>query len=170
MRDEAALVAPAPSPTRSAWLAPSYDFLATDAFEPSSRHGFGVRSEYAFHVTPRFNIGLALAYRVYPGDTTTQQLGYGAMLKHFFSPHWASVEGVYPFVDYGLLLQQSFVEGRRGSAVSHDTRLGAGLLWRLPSVSLFADLAGHYSRLTFFDRDSTWIGYLEASAGLVFAL
>jgi hypothetical protein len=159
----------APAPARSVWLAPTYDFLATDAFEPSSRHGFGVRSTYEFHVSPRFNLGLALAYRLYPGETATQQLGYGAVLKHFFSPRWASVDGVYPFLDYGLLLQQSFIEDRKGSAVSHDTRLGGGVLWRLPSVSLFADLAAHYSRLAFFDRESTWIPYLETSAGCVFA-
>lgn len=167
--EAADVAAVAVGPTRSAWLAPTYDFLASDAFEPSSRHGFGARGSYEFHVTPRFNIGLALAYRLYPGDASTQQVGYGAVLKHFFSPRWSQNQGVYPFLDYGLLLQQSFVEGREGSAVSHDTRLGAGLLWRLPSIALFADFAAHYSRLSFFDRKSTWIPYLDAGAGCVFA-
>jgi hypothetical protein len=164
---EAAIVAEAP--TRSVWLAPTYDFLGTDTFAPSSRHGFGVRGAYEFHVSPRFNLGLTLAYRLYPGSQSTRQIGYGTTLKHFFSSHWSSVDGVYPFLDYGLLLQQSFVEGRKGSAVSHDTRLGAGIVWRLAPVTLFADVGAHYSRLAFFDRESTWIPYLEAGVGCVFA-
>jgi len=164
---EAAIVAPAP--TRSAWLAPTYQWLGTDAFEPSSRHGFGARGAYEFHVTPRFNLGLIFAYRLYPGAQATQQIGYGVTLKHFFSPRWASARGLYPFVDYGLLLQQSFVEARKGSAVSHDTRLGAGVVWRLATLSLFGDFAAHYSRLDAFDRESIFIPYLEAGIGVVVA-
>jgi hypothetical protein len=155
-------------PTRSVWLSPTYDFLATDAFEPSSRHGFGAAAAYEFHVSPRFNLGLALAYRLYPGEQATQQLGYGATLKHFFSSRWATADGVYPFVDYGLLIQQSFVSSRKGSAVSHDTRLGGGVVLRSAPVSLFVDAGAHYSRLDFFEHESTWIPYLELQAGWVF--
>src|SRR5436190_13655666 len=72
--------APPPSapraPTRSVWLAGSYDLLLTSAFDPSSRHGFGASGAYEFHLSPRFNLGLALAYRMYPGSQLTQQLGY----------------------------------------------------------------------------------------------
>ena len=155
-------------PTRSVWLAPTYDFLATSAFEPSSRHGFGATASYEFHISPRFNLGLALAYRLYPGEQATQQLGYGAILKHFFSSRWATDDGQYPFVDYGLLLQQSFVEDRSGSAVSHDTRLGGGAVFRSGWVSLVLGVGGHYSRLDFFEHESTWIPYVDVQFGWVF--
>ncbi len=154
-------------PVRSLWLASSYNLLLADAFEPSSRHGLGAGAAYEFHVSPRFNLGLTLAYRLYPGERVTQQLGYGATLKHFFTARWATADGVYPFVDYGLLMQQSFVEGRSGHAVSHDTRLGVGAILRNAQLSLFADVAGHYSRLDFFDEASAWIPYLEVRLGWV---
>jgi hypothetical protein len=156
-------------PTRSLWLAPTYDYLATSAFEPSSRHGFGAVVAYEFHISQRFNLGLALAYRLYPGEQATQQIGYGATLKHFFSPRWATADGIYPFIDYGLLLQQSVVEGRSGSATSHDTRLGGGAVFRSAPIALFLDAAGHYSRLGFFDRQSQAIPYVEVEFGWVFA-
>lgn len=168
----AAVVNTAPAPevaTRSVWIAPTYQFLATSAFEPSSRHGLGLKGTYEFHISPRFNLGLTLAYRLYPGEQATQQLGYGAILKHFFSPRWATHDGFYPFVDYGLLLQQSFIEDRRGSSVSHDTRLAAGFVLRSGPVSLFLDGAAHYTRLDSFDRASRLIPYLEFAAGWVFA-
>lgn len=163
------LSVPAP-PTRSAWLAANYDVLLSNAFEPSSRHGVGASAAYEFHVSPRFNLGLTLAYRLYPGSPATQQLGYGATLKHFFSGAWASADGLYPFVDYGLLLQQSLIRGREGSATSHDTRLGVGLLMRASAACLFVDVAGHYSRLNYFDTKGTWIPYVETRVGWVFTL
>lgn len=151
--------------TRSVWIAPTYQALLEDTFEPSSRHGVGMLASYEFHITPTFNVGLALAYRLYPGSTSTQQLGYGALLKHFFSAAWSTEEGVYPFLDYGLLLQQTFIEGRSSSAVSHDTRLGAGAVIRRWGVPLFVGVAGHYSRLSYFDVESRGIPYLEFEIG-----
>ena len=160
--------APSP-PTRSVWLAASYQVLLTSAFEPSSRHGIGASGVYEFHLSPKFNLGLGMAYRLYPGSQMTQQLGYGATLKHFFSSRWAMADGVYPFVSYGLLLQQSMIEGRQGSATSHDTRLAAGAVFRSSPLALFVDLGAHYSRLNYFDRSGTFIPYLEAQVGCVFA-
>lgn len=155
------------APTRSVWLGATYNVLLTSAFEPSSRHGVGATAAYEFHISPRFNLGLTLAYRLYPGSATTQQIGYGATLKHFFSRNWATEDGFYPFVDYGLLLQQSSISGREGSATSHDTRLGVGAVMRTSGVAFFVDLGGHYSRLGFFDQKSTGIPYLEAQLGCV---
>jgi hypothetical protein len=153
--------------SRSVWVAPTYQLLLGDAFEPSSRHGLGAAATYEFHITPSFDLGLTLAYRLYPGEQTTQQLGYGAILKHFFSPRWSRDDGVYPFVDYGLLLQQTFIEGRSGSAVSHDTRIGVGAVLRGWGVPLFVGLAGHYSRLGYFDTDSATIPYVDLEIGCV---
>jgi hypothetical protein len=160
--------APSEMPTRSVWIAPTYDFLATSAFEPSSRHGFGASGAYEFHVSPRFNLGLVLAYRLYPGERVTQQLGYGTTLKHFFSSRWATADGFYPFVGYGLLMQQSYVEGLSGSAVSHDTRLGGGVVFRSAPIALYLDVGAHYSRLGFFERESEAIPYLDVQLGWVF--
>jgi hypothetical protein len=159
--------AAAKPPTRSVWLAATYDVLLTSAFDPSSRHGLGASAGYEFHLSQTFNLGLGLAYRAYPGSPATHQIGYGATLKHFFSRTWATEDGFYPFVDYGLLLQQTSVSGREGSATSHDTRLGAGAVLRTSGVAFFIALGGHYSRLGFFDRRSTAIPYLEAQVGCV---
>src|SRR5690606_26787437 len=153
--------------SRSVWIAPSYQVVFGDAFEPSSHHGTGAASTYEFHISERFNLGLNLAYRVYPGEQLTHHVGYGAILKHFFSDEWASQDGVFPFVDYGLLLQQIFIEGRQGNAVSHDTRLGFGAVGRFSGVPFFASVAGHYSRLVFFDRAGEWIPYLDAQVGWI---
>jgi hypothetical protein len=154
-------------PTRSVWVAPTYQVLLGDAFQPSSRHGLGASVTYDFHISPVFNLGLALAYRLYPGSIATQQLGYGAILKHFFDPAWSSANGFYPYLDYGLLLQQTFIDERRGSAVSHDTRLGGGAVLRSGCVSVYIGLAGHYSRLQQFDAESTWIPYADLQLGWV---
>lgn len=151
--------------TRSVWVAPTYQALLSSTFEPSSRHGLGARASYEFHITPKFNIGFALAYRLYPGTSSTQQLGYGALLKHFFSAAWWAEDGVYPYLDYGLLLQQTFVEARSGSAVSHDTRLGAGAVIRHGGVPWFIGVAAHYSRLQYFDVATRGIPYLEFEIG-----
>jgi hypothetical protein len=153
--------------SRSLWVAPTYQLLLSDAFEPSSRHGLGAALAYEFHISPVFDLGLTLAYRLYPGERATQQLGYGVTLKHFFSDAWSYADGVYPYLDYGLLLQQTFLEGRQGSAVSHDTRLGAGVVLRSWGLPLFVGVAGHYSRLQYFDIASTWIPYLDVAVGWV---
>ncbi|HTV18590.1 MAG TPA: hypothetical protein VMG12_07970 [Polyangiaceae bacterium] len=152
-------------PTRSVWVSPTYQALFGDSFEPSTRHGVGASATYEFHISPRFNIGFALAYRVYPGSTSVHQLGYGAKLKHFFSAAWSDQDGVFPYLDYGLLLQQTFVAERSGSAVSHDTRLGGGAVVREWGIPMFIGVAGHYSRLQYFDTESRWIPYLEVELG-----
>jgi hypothetical protein len=157
------------TPARSVWIAPTYQVLFTDVFERSSRHGVGAGLSYEFHISPTFNLGLSLAYRLYPGDRATQQLGYGTILKHFFSPRWSSEDGVYPYLDYGLLLQQTFVQGRTGNAVSHDTRLGGGALIRSGGVPFFVGLAAHYSRIDYFDIESQWVPYLDVQLGWVHA-
>jgi hypothetical protein len=154
-------------PSRSFWLAATYQALLTDSFRPSSYHGLGASASYEFHVSPKFNVALGLAYRLYPGRQSTQQLGYGAILKHFFADGWSSDDGVYPYLDYGLLLQQTFVEGRSGSAVAHDTRLGGGAVLRGWGVPLFVGLAGHYSRLQYFDTEAKWIPYVDLEIGWV---
>jgi hypothetical protein len=156
-------------PTRSLWLAPTYQLLLGDALEPSSHHGLGASGAYEFHISPTFDLGLTLAYRLYPGEVATQQLGYGAILKHFFSAAWSREDGVYPYVDYGLLLQQTFIEGHTGSAVSHDTRLGIGTVLRGWGLPLFVGVAGHYSRLQQLDVASRWLGYVDAQIGWVHA-
>jgi hypothetical protein len=153
--------------SRSLWLAPTYQLALTDAFAPSSRHGIGAAASYEFHISPTFDLGLALAYRLYPGESATHQLGYGATLKHFFSAGWSWQDGIYPYVDYGLLLQQTFIEGRDGNAVSHDTRLGVGAVIRAGGIPLFVGLSGHYSRLQYFDVKATNVHYLGAELGWV---
>jgi len=89
-------------------------------------------------------------------------------LKHFFSKNWKTVHKIFPYVDYGLLLQQSFAPGKTSSAVSHDTRFGAGLLWRTQILTPFLGVAGHYSRIEYFDTDSIWVPYVDVQLGTLF--
>jgi hypothetical protein len=152
-------------PKRTVWIAPSYHYLFGDALGPRPGHGFGVSANYEFHISGRFNLGLLLAFREYPGDAALHQLGYGAILKHFFARDWVTEDGVFPFLDYGLLLQQSFVSGRKGSSVSHDTELGGGALFRISGVPLFFHGAAHLARLDAFDQDSEWVPYLDIQLG-----
>jgi hypothetical protein len=164
----AAVRAPAATPSRSVWVAPTYELLLTSVFEPSSKSGVGTSISYEFHVSSRFSLGLALANRLYPGPQLTHQLGYGTTLKHFFDDDWSRRDGFHPFVDYGLLLQQTFIAGR-GNAVSHDTRLGAGAVLRVNGVAGFVGVAGHYSRLEFFDVKAQWAPYLDAQLGWIYS-
>jgi hypothetical protein len=164
----AALQEPIETPTRSVWVAPTYELLLTDVFEPSSRNGVGASISYEFQISSRFNVGLILAPRVYPGARFTHQLGYGTTLKHFFSEDWSRVDGVHPFVDYGLLLQRTFIAGR-GNATSHDTRLGAGAVLRVNGIAGFVGVAGHYSRLEFFDIEAQSAPYLDAQLGWIYS-
>lgn len=157
---------PAP-PTRSFWGSVTYQFLLSDSLEPSPRHGFGAAITYEFHVSPTLNIGLLLAYRGYPGTDSLQQLGYGVTLKHFFTPAWSTANSWFPFLDYGLLQQQTFLSGHSGAAISHDTRLGVGLLFPMFGLRWSAACAGHLSRLEYFDVEARWVPYVELQFGPV---
>lgn len=156
-----------PTPTRSLWVTATYQTLLSDSLEPASRHGLGAALSYEFHVSPKFNVGLLLAYRNYPGDGTIQQLGYGVTLKHFFSDDWTRGSSWFPYLDYGLLQQQTFLAGRSGVAVSHDTRLGAGILFHVFDLRWTVNGALHISRLEYFDVDPLWVPYFEAQFGTV---
>lgn len=152
---------------RSIWIAPSYQALFGDALGRAGPHGVGVFTSYEFHVSPRFNLGLHLGYRLYPGEDLAQQVGYGVILRHFFAAEWTRADGFFPYVDYGLLLQQTFSKGRSGSATSHDTRLGGGVLGRFQGIPLFLGAAGHISRIDGFDVDAEWIPFLDVQLGWV---
>jgi len=143
----------------------TYQYLFTDALKPAQQHGFGVAGSYEFHIKPRFLIGLPLAYRTYPGPEWAHQLGYGVTLRHFFSDHWAKGRRVYPYLGYGLLQQQTFAPGKKGAAISHDTRLGLGLVSGALGFPLFMEVAGHISRLQYFDVEPTWVPYLNVNFG-----
>lgn len=158
-----------PPPKRSVWLGLSYQYLFTDALAPASRHGVGFWASYEFHVSPRFLVGLPLAYRGYPGEGGAHQIGYGVTLRHLFSNDWARGRKVYPFIDYGLLQQQTFAPGHSGVAVSHDTRLGGGAVFGQLGFPLFLAASAHLSRLEFFDVETEWIPFVDVSLGGIFA-
>lgn len=155
-----------PSPvTRSVWFSATYQYLLTDALAPAQQHGFGVAGSYEFHVKPRFLIGLPLAYRAYPGEGWAHQIGYGVTLRHFFSDRWPHGRKVYPYLGYGLLQQQTFAPGKSGAAISHDTRLGMGLVLGHLGLPLFVEVAAHIARLQYFDVEPTWVPYLNLNVG-----
>ncbi len=164
---------PPPSPPkpvrRSVWLAATYNHLFTGALSPAAENGVGAWASYEFHVSPRFLVGLPLGYRGYPGAGGAHQIGYGVTLRHFFSDSWARGPKVYPFLDYGLLQQQTFAPGRSGVAVSHDTRLGGGVVLGQLGFPLFLGSSMHLSRLEYFDVEAEWIPFVDVSLGGIFA-
>jgi hypothetical protein len=87
--------------SRSLWLAPTYQLALTDAFAPSSRHGIGAAASYEFHISPTFDLGLALAYRLYPGESAThQRLGVGAVIRAGGIPLFVGLSGHYSRLQY----------------------------------------------------------------------
>lgn len=152
-------------PTRSLWLALSYQAFLSSALANSSSHGGGLVGSYDFHISERFSLGMQLAYRYYPGEIHVQQLGYGLLLKHFFSPVWTDKSRLHPYVDYGLLQQQTFHSAHSGVAVSHDTRLAAGVLGYIGEVPTFVNASLHLTRIGHFDVAGFWLPYLELQWG-----
>jgi hypothetical protein len=118
--------------------------------------GIGPSAVYEFLLSPRFSIGINLAYHWYLGQPQVSQLGYGLLLKHYFQQEQPR-PGVRPYLEYGLLLSSTRISDRDSYAIAHDTRLTAGLDFvifkSLPVVFCF-DATYHLSWIGFFNNPS----------------
>ncbi len=155
---------PAPVPRRALRLAPSFQYLFSHAFDGVPQAGTGVFAAYEFILTPSFNLGINLSYRIFPGKERLQQIGYGLLLKHYLAGT-APGAAVSPFVEYGLLLQGSLTSTRPGAATSHDTRLSAGSDFKLLGRVLFVEASYHYSRAGFFELPAVKLDNFELELG-----
>lgn len=166
------LAVPAPSareaaspsaPHRTASV--GFSYLRHTGDLDSSETGLGLWALYEFHLSPDFRIGMNLALRSYPGEPHTLQLGYGTVLRHFMFESKA----IRPFVQYGLLVQMTFLEDRSGSVTSHDTHFGVGVEGRDVAPGWFLQAGYNLSWLRFFDTSTRDLGYASLTVGRSFS-
>jgi hypothetical protein len=153
------------SPERAARIGFSTPLLLESPLADSGRTGGGMNGIYEFVLSPRFSIGIDLAYRVFPGSRSLHQLGYGLMLKHYIATCSCEKSDFRPFVEYGLLLNVSRRSGVSGSGTAHDTRLTAGADFSFAGAPLYATLSYHYSRLQYFGTSPLNLDSVEPEIG-----
>lgn len=151
-------------PTRSMSVGFGYHSLLKSPFSSDALSGGGIELRYGFHLSENFVLSLGLAYRIYPTAAAVSQLGYGAVLTHYF---WGRQEKDWRlFVSYGLLVLNSSVKGRSGSGTSHDTLIGIGSDFGFLGQTAFSQLGYHYSALSYFETGRQPIHYLDLLVGL----
>jgi hypothetical protein len=144
------------SPTRAIRIGPSVSMLTSSQTLGSTPAAPGVWSSYDFLLSPHFSLGIHASFRNHSADVSLRQLTYGLLLRHSF-------EG--PYLEYGLLLDMNFLSNRPGSGVAHDTRLAAGWEFSIADFPSFADLAYHYSRLSYFGSEKIKLDAIELTLG-----
>jgi len=157
---------PSHSPTANV-IGLSVAYQAPLSLEKSFPLGGGLFYTREYFVTPRTALGIHAAARVFPQAPTHWALGYGLTLKHYVGNfgHSAS-DGLYLL--YGLLLQMNFLEGRKGSATGHDTRLAIGYDWHSTGLAPLVELGTHITQIRAFDDDTLWWPYTELVVGFRF--
>lgn len=121
--------------------------LLSDPLPPARAYGLGVNGNYEFLITPKFGLGIHLAYRYFLGSEPLRQLGYGLALKHYVfekKPEFS------PYIQYGLLINVSHQSGHDGTGTSHDTQLAVGSDFECQNQKLFAEFSYHFSMIAIF--------------------
>lgn len=158
-----------PAPTRALKLGASAQYLVGNPFAgKSSDSGPGLTATYEFLLSPRFALGIALAYHQYFGSEAVEQLVYGLVLKHYLlapPPPGGPAPALRPYLQYGLLQELIHQNGHAGTAVAYDAGLMAGADFALGPLPLFVEGAFHVSHLSFIDLAPRNQSYLELSAG-----
>ncbi len=147
-----------PNPTRALSVGVSATMLTSEPALGSRAVAPGVSGTYEFLVSPRFGIGLHASYRVHPTETRLSQLIYGALLRHRLGDPLGPLT---PFLEYGLLVSMNFLEGRPGSGIAHDTKLGGGAEFDCLGQRWSAGLAYHIGRLGFFEAPALRLNAIE---------
>jgi hypothetical protein len=149
--------------TRALRLGLTTEGLMQAPFAGVTGTGAGITASYDFLISDGFSLALAASYRRYPGISSLQQVGYGALLRHRLLSLGSHDQRLY--AAYGILLQTTSVSGQSGSGTSHDTRLTLGADFRVGKVPLYAETSYHFSRLRFLNVDSMDLDYWEAGLG-----
>ena len=96
--------------------------------------GAGLTYTHEYFVTRRTALGVHAGVRFFPADPWHLAIGYGLTFKHYVTSLKPSGPTSGLYLLYGLLLQMNFLEGRKGSATGHDTRLAIGYDWQTGPV------------------------------------
>lgn len=153
-------------PKKNLRLAPTSVFLTGKPFGTTALAGLGLNAAYEFIITPSFFVGLQLAARYYPAQMWLGQLGYGVTLRHAFLPtDWM----FRPYLQYGLLMQMTWVQGQPGSGMSHDTHLGIGVDSKWLNIPLFLQVSYDISRLRYFGNTEENVDRFEIQLGWQYA-
>src|SRR5690606_9472983 len=111
-----------------------------------------------YFVTRRTALGVHLGVRMFPDAPWHFAFGYGVTFKHYLGTI-GRTETTGLYLLYGLLLQMNVLEGRRGTATDHDTRLAVGYDWRAGPIIPWVEAGYHITQLRNFDENTVWWPY-----------
>lgn len=145
----------------------SLAYQAPTNFEKSFHGGGGIVYTREYFVRARSALGIQAAVRVFPAPPLHLAFGYGLSIKHYIANLGGSQSsGLY--LKYGLLLQMNFLDGRKGSALGHDTLLAVGFDRDSEKLSPVVEAGYHLTELRGFDQERVFWPYAEVAAGLRF--
>lgn len=152
-------------PTRQFRFYGSMQSRFSENFEGVPTTGFGFFSVYDFLLKNNFTIGISFAYRFYTGEGTLLQTNYGLLLKHYLVSGDFKTKPFRPYLQYGLLLLNSFVLAENGYGTSHDTRLTVGSDLVLFELPLSVEISYHMSNLHYFQLAAVPMSFIECNLG-----
>jgi hypothetical protein len=148
-------------------LVASLAYQAPSNLEKPFYGGGGVVYTREYFVTARSALGIQAGARIFPAPPLHVALGYGLSIKHYIGNFGKTASsGLY--LKYGLLLQMSFLDGRSGSAVGHDTLLAVGYDRNSDGLSPVVEAGYHLTQVRGFDQETLWWPYTEVAAGVRF--
>jgi hypothetical protein len=161
---------------RSYRVAPSLSYLTHNSDIKGAegsvgglRLGTGLVGQGGYRVSKSTTFAVSLGFWNYSktGANSMWQLVYGGTLRHAFKSLLGS-DTVYPYFEYGLLIQQVALRGVSGSAAAHDTKSALGLNFPMFNEIGFFEFGFHLSQLRFFKHPSANLSRFEVSLGLQF--
>ena len=149
---------------RNYWLGLSTAKFLEDPFDEEHATGTGLSTNYEVKVSERSSFGIHMAYRHFNGLRALSQMGYGLTILHRIN--WLQTPWLTNAISYGLLMQVLRRDGVEGAGTSHDTRFAwHGIL--SPKQDWFVELSYHYSRLRYFEIDTTKADHVEFTFGRI---
>ncbi len=149
-------------------LGVSLAYQAPLTLEKAPPLGAGLTYSHEYFVTRRTALGVHAGVRFFPADPWHLAIGYGLTFKHYVTSVNPSGPTTGLYLLYGLLLQMNLLEGRKGSATGHDTRLAIGYDWQAGPVFPTLELGYHLTQVRSFDEDTLWWPYSEFLGGVRF--
>lgn len=157
---------PEAAPTANVLMG-SLAYQAPTNFEKAFYGGGGLVYTREYFVTARSALGIQAGGRFFPAAPWHFAFGYGLLIKHYVGDFGSSKSsGLY--LKYGLLLQMNFLDGRRGSALGHDTLFALGYDRTSDRPSPVVEVGYHLTQVRGFDQKTIWWPYTEVAAGIRF--
>lgn len=146
----------------------SIAYQAPLTLDKSPPLGGGLTYTHEYFVSRRTALGVHTGVRFFPAQPWHLAIGYGLTFKHYITSLKPSGPSTGLYLLYGLLLQMNFLEGRKGSATGHDTRLAVGYDWQTGPVFPTFEVGYHLTQVRSFDEDTLWWSYTEVVGGIRF--